>query len=56
MQAKNRQRVKAKRKAIKILGDTSRVSTLLHISRDRQGISILMKMMILQLFRQVELQ
>ena len=39
MQAKNRQRVKAKRKAIKILGDTSRVITLLHIPADRHRIS-----------------
>jgi hypothetical protein len=39
MQAKNHQRVKAKRKAIKILGDTSRVITLLHLPADRHRIS-----------------
>ncbi len=39
MQAKNHQRLKVKRKAIKILGDTSRVITLLHLPADRYRIS-----------------
>jgi len=39
MQAKNHQRLKIKRKAIKILGDTSRVITLLHLPTDRHRIS-----------------
>ena len=39
MQAKNHQRVKVKRKAIKIIGDTSRVITLLHIPDDRHRIA-----------------
>jgi predicted GH43/DUF377 family glycosyl hydrolase len=39
MQAENHQRVKVKRKAIKIIGDTSRVITLLHIPDDRHRIA-----------------
>jgi predicted GH43/DUF377 family glycosyl hydrolase len=39
MQAKNHQRLKVKRKAIKITGDTSRVITLLHIPDDRHRIA-----------------
>ncbi|MCD6393504.1 MAG: glycoside hydrolase family 130 protein [Planctomycetes bacterium] len=39
MQAKNHQRLKIERKAIKILGDTSRVITLLHLPTDRHRIS-----------------
>ena len=38
MQAKNHQRLKIERKAIKILGDTSRVITLLHLPTDRHRI------------------
>ncbi|MBW2516994.1 MAG: glycoside hydrolase family 130 protein [Deltaproteobacteria bacterium] len=39
MQAKNHQRLKVERKAIKIFGDTSRVITLLHLPTDRHRIS-----------------
>ena len=39
MQPKKRQRLKVKRKAIKIVGDTSRVITLLHLPDDRSRIS-----------------
>ena len=39
MQARNHQRLKVERKAIKILGDTSRVITLLHLPTDRHRIS-----------------
>ena len=39
MQPKKRQKLKVKRKAIKILGDTSRVITLLHVPDDRHRIS-----------------
>lgn len=39
MQAKNHQRLKIERKAIKILGDTSRVIILLHLPTDRHRIS-----------------
>jgi hypothetical protein len=39
MQANNHQRLKIERKAIKILGDTSRVITILHLPTDRHRIS-----------------
>jgi predicted GH43/DUF377 family glycosyl hydrolase len=39
MQAKNHQRLKVKRKANKIVGDTSRVITRLHLPHDRHRIS-----------------
>ena len=39
MQAKKHQRLKVERKAIKIIGDTSRVVTLLHIPDDRHRIA-----------------
>ena len=39
MHPKNRQKLKVKRKANKILGDTSRVITLLHLPDDRYRIS-----------------
>jgi predicted GH43/DUF377 family glycosyl hydrolase len=39
MQAKNHQRLKVKRKAIKIIGDTSRVITLPHVPDNRHRIS-----------------
>jgi predicted GH43/DUF377 family glycosyl hydrolase len=39
MQAKNHQMLKVKRKSIKIVGDTSRVITLLHLPDDRHRIS-----------------
>ena len=39
MQAKKHQRLKVERKAIKIVGDTSRVITLLHLPGDRHRIS-----------------
>ena len=39
MQVKKNQRLKVERKAIKIVGDTSRVITLLHLPTDRHRIS-----------------
>jgi len=39
MHPKNRQKLKVKRKANKILGDTSRVITLLHLPDDRYRIA-----------------
>ena len=39
MQAKNHQRLKVERKANKIVGDTSRVITRLHLPHDRYRIS-----------------